>query len=90
MHVSHSLEQPVGETITFDQFRAVDIRVGTIVAVEPFPEARRPAYSALRSERSSLMPGLENALDRFFTQRELAIHLRPILVGRQDVEHRKP
>jgi dTDP-4-dehydrorhamnose reductase len=36
-------------------------------------QARRPAYSALRSERSSLMPGLENALDRFFTQRELTM-----------------
>ncbi len=29
--------------ITYDDFRRVDIRVGTIVAVEPFPEARRPA-----------------------------------------------
>ena len=31
-------------TITFDQFMAVDIRVGTIVAVEDFPEARKPAW----------------------------------------------
>lgn len=30
--------------ISFDQFMAVDIRVGTIVAVEPFPQARKPAY----------------------------------------------
>jgi tRNA-binding protein len=30
--------------ITFEQFAAVDIRVGRIVAVEEFPEARRPAW----------------------------------------------
>ena len=32
------------ETIDFDQFVAVDIRVGRIVTAEPFPEARKPAF----------------------------------------------
>ncbi len=31
-------------TITFDDFMKVDIRIGTIVEVSEFPEARKPAY----------------------------------------------
>ena len=30
-------------TITFDQFMNVDIRVGTVVRAEPYPEAQKPA-----------------------------------------------
>ncbi len=31
-------------TISFDEFLKVDVRVGTIVGVDPFPEARKPAF----------------------------------------------
>ncbi len=30
--------------ISWDQFEAVELRVGTVVMAEPFPEARKPAY----------------------------------------------
>lgn len=34
----------VAASIGFDDFMKVDIRVGTVTDVQPFPEARRPAY----------------------------------------------
>lgn len=30
--------------LTWQEFERVELRVGTVVAAEPFPEARKPAY----------------------------------------------
>ncbi|MFZ2299962.1 MAG: tRNA-binding protein [Candidatus Moraniibacteriota bacterium] len=35
------------ETITYKDFEKVDIRVGKIVSVDDFPEARKPAYKLM-------------------------------------------
>jgi len=39
-----STSQSPAPEIGFDDFLKVDIRVGEVVAAEPYPEARRPAY----------------------------------------------
>ena len=63
-------------TIAYDDFARVDIRVGTIVAAEPFPEARRPAY------KLSIDFGPEIGVKRSSAQ--LTEHYqRDALVGRQ-------
>src|SRR5580693_8973163 len=43
MHKLTDIDAPAAPNISFDQFLAVDVRIGTVVAAEPFPEARKPA-----------------------------------------------
>ena len=66
----------VAATIVFDDFLQVDIRVGTVVAAEPFPEARQPALK-LRVDFGSAI-GVKKS------SAKIVKHYHPAaLVGRQ-------
>ncbi|MBN8809422.1 MAG: tRNA-binding protein [Sphingomonas sp.] len=61
MHVMHDVGAPAAETIAFDDWLKVDVRIGTVTAADPFPEARKPAYKltidfgpAIGTKRSSV------------------------------------
>lgn len=42
-HALPDADAPAAAAISFDEFLKVDIRIGTVVSVLPFPEARKPA-----------------------------------------------
>ena len=44
MHVSHDPLAPLSALISFEQFLAVDIRVGRIIAASPVANTRNPAF----------------------------------------------
>jgi tRNA-binding protein len=64
------------DTIAYSDFERVDIRVGTVVDAQPFPEARKPAI------KLTIDFGAEIGMKRSSAQ--LTVHYKPDqLIGRQ-------
>ena len=76
MHVRHDPQAPESQKIDFDAFLAFDIRLGTVVSAEPFPEARKPALK--------LVIDFGPVIGRKRSSAQITEHYTPdALVGRQ-------
>jgi tRNA-binding protein len=79
----------MAEPATFDDFLKLDIRVGTVVDAQPFPEARKPAIKlwvdfgeGLGTKQSSAQITAHYSPDRLIGRQVLAVvNLPPRRVG---------
>lgn len=76
MHHPTDAAAAAAPPITFEQFLAVDIRVGTVTRAEPYPEARKPALKLTIDFGPSI--GLKRSSAQLTTH-----YVAASLVGRQ-------
>ena len=68
--------EPAGEVVSYDDFRRIDVRVGTVVKAEAFPQARKPALK--------LLIDFGPSIGRKTSSAQITRHYAPdTLVGRQ-------
>lgn len=76
MHLNHDAAAPASAEITFDDFLKVDIRVGTVVAVEVYEGARKPSYRL----RIDFGPGIG---EKKSVSQVVALYSPEDIIGRQ-------
>lgn len=90
MHATHDPSAPAAEAITFEDFLKVDIRIGTIVEAEPYPEARKPSLKVVidfgpaigRKKSSAQIARLYDPADLIGRQVAAVVNFPPRQIGK--------
>lgn len=90
MHLDFDPESPAAKQVTFEHFLQLDIRIGEVLEVLDFPEARKPSYKlkidfgpGVGIKKSSAQLTMRYTKEKLLNKKVLAVvNFKPRQIGK--------